>query len=88
MPPSKWLDLLDPSLEELERHLPKSIHERALSRLRAPPQHDDEPRPRLESHGDYIYGVFIVPVCRRRSNEVFYQEIDLIVTGEVLLTIL
>jgi magnesium transporter len=88
MPPAvNWIDLLDPSVEELERHLPATIHERALARLRAPAEHDDEPRPRFESHGDYVYGVFIVPVCRRRSDEVHYQEIDLIVTHEVVLTI-
>src|SRR5919109_397329 len=87
MADAPWVDLLDPTPEELARHLPPSIHGRALERLQAPLRHDDEPRPRLESHGDYIYGVFIVPVCRRREDKVFYQEVDLLVTTDVAITV-
>lgn len=83
----RWIDLLDPSGAELQANLPPHVHERALERLGAPAEHDDDPRPRLESHGDYIYGVLVVPVVRRRGDRVVYQEVDLILTPEHLVTI-
>ena len=41
-------------------------------------EHDDEPRPSLESHGSYIFGVLLVPVVVAEEDRVFYQEIDLV----------
>ena len=82
-----WIDLLDPSEERLREVLPGELHDRAMERLLQPIRHDDEPRPTIESHADYVYAVFIVPVCRRRQDEVFYQEIDVIATHDVVLTI-
>jgi magnesium transporter len=84
---AEWIDLLDPSEERLRSSLPRDVHDRALERLLQPVRHDDEPRPTIESHGDYLYAVFIVPVCRRRQDEVFYQEIDVVATHEVVLTV-
>jgi magnesium transporter len=84
---AEWIDLLDPSEEHLRSSLPAHVHDRALARLLQPIRHDDEPRPTIESHGDYVYGVFIVPVCRRRQDEVFYQEIDLVATHDRVVTI-
>jgi magnesium transporter len=84
---AEWIDLLDPSEAELQSSLPGAVHDRALERLRQPIRHDDEPRPTIESHGDYVYAVFIVPVCRRRKDEVFYQEIDVLATHDVVLTV-
>jgi magnesium transporter len=84
---AEWIDLLDPSEEELQSSLPGAVHDRALERLRQPIRHDDEPRPTIESHGDYVYAVFIVPVCRRRQDQVFYQEIDVLATHDVVLTV-
>jgi magnesium transporter len=84
---AEWIDLLDPSEERLRASLPGALHDRAMERLRQPIEHDDEPRPTIESHGDYVYAVFIVPVCRRREDEVFYQEIDVVATHDVVLTV-
>jgi len=86
-PGDKWIDLLDPTLEELERHLPASVHERALERLTAPAEHDDEPRPKLESQGDYVFGVFLIPVVVRDEDVVYYQEVDLVMTRDRVVTI-
>jgi magnesium transporter len=82
-----WIDLLDPSPEELRRHLPADVHYRAREQLEQPIVHDDEPRPRLESHGDYIFGVLLVAVAVPEKNEVYYQEVDLVLTREMLLTV-
>jgi len=82
---ARWTDLLDPSPEELQAELPAAVHERALEQLLAPAQHDDEPRPKLEPHGDYVFGVLLVPTLA--EDEVFYQEIDLVITRDQIVTV-
>ena len=84
---AEWIDLLDPSEAELHDALPPRIHERALDLLLAPTRHDDEPRPRLEGHDRYVFGVFLIPICIRAEDRVFYQEIDLIGTRERVITV-
>ena len=83
----RWIDLLDPTERELHTRLPAEIHERALEQLLAPATHDDEPRPKLESHGDYVFGVFLVAVAVRDEDVVFYQEVDIVMTRDVLVTV-
>ncbi|HKP16898.1 MAG TPA: magnesium transporter CorA family protein [Gaiellaceae bacterium] len=84
---TRWIDLLDPSRTELEAKLPGEIHDRALDQLLAPAQHEDEPRPKLESHGDYVFGVFLVPVAVTDEDAVFYQEVDLVITRDIVVTV-
>ena len=84
---AEWIDLLDPTEQELRDALPGEIHERALEQLLRPALHDDEPRPRLEGHEHYVYGIFLVPIMVREEDRVFYQEIDLIATRERLVTV-
>ena len=83
----RWIDLLDPSREELQSHLPAEVHDRALDQLLAPAQHEDEPRPKLESQGDYVFGVFLVPVVSTDEDVLFYQEVDLVMTRDLLVTV-
>ena len=82
-----WIDLLDPSAEELRAKAPKELEDTALAQLLAPPQHEDEPRPTLQGHGDYIFGIFLVAVAVPDEDEVYYQEIDLVITNDTLLTV-
>ena len=82
-----WIDLLDPSPEELRAKAPKELEDTALAQLLAPPQHEDEPRPTLQGHGDYIFGIFLVAVAVPDEDEVYYQEIDLVITNDTLLTV-
>ena len=84
---AEWIDLLDPSDEELRKHLPAGIQEPALTLLLAPAEHADEPRPTLQSHGRYIFGVFLIAVAVRDQNRVYYQEIDVVATSERLVTV-
>jgi magnesium transporter len=83
----RWTDLVDPSKDELEAALPERLHPVALRLLRAPLAHDDEPRPRIDSHGDYVVGVLLVPVAVVSENRVYYQEVDFILTPEHLFTV-
>lgn len=82
-----WIDLLDPSPEALRAQLPASVHDRALEQLLAPARHADEPRPKLESQGDYVFGVFLIAVVIPHEDDVFYQEINVVATRELLLTV-
>jgi magnesium transporter len=83
----QWIDLVDPSAEDLKAHLPTHVHETALEALLTPHVHDDEPRPRIESHGDYVLGILLLPVAVPAEDRVYYQEIDFIATQEVLVSI-
>ena len=82
-----WIDLLDPTPEELQAKAPSDLEPTALAQLLAQPQHEDEPRPTLQGHGNYIFGVFLVAVINRDTEDVYYQEIDVVVTHETLLTV-
>jgi len=82
-----WIDLLDPSPEELRRCAPRELEESAVEQLLAPPRHEDEPRPTLRGHGDYVFGVFLAAVVLHETNEVHYQEIDVVLTRETVLTV-
>jgi Mg2+ and Co2+ transporter CorA len=84
---AEWVDLLDPAERELHDALPRQIHERALELLLTPTRHDDEPRPRLEGHEHYVFGVFLVPIAVREEDRVYYQEIDVVATREKVVSV-
>jgi magnesium transporter len=84
---AEWIDLLDPTEAEVRKALPREVHDRALEHLLRPARHDDEPRPRLEGHDHYVFGVFLVPICVREEDRVYYQELDLVATREQLVTV-
>jgi magnesium transporter len=83
----EWIDLIDPSEGVLRKHLPPSIRPTALSALLEPHVHDDEPRPRIESHGDYIFGIFLLPVEVADEDRLYYQEVDFIATRDLLVSV-
>src|SRR6266550_9279971 len=84
---AEWIDLIDPTPEELREKLPREIYESALEQLLAPAEHEDEPRPTLQGHGDYVFGVFLIAVAVPQDDTVYYQEIDVVITHETLLTV-
>ena len=84
--PERWIDLCDPDDATLDAALPTPVHETALARLRAPARHDDEPRPRLEAHGNYVFGVLVLPTIDDDGN-VTRHEIDVVATLDRLVTV-
>ncbi|MDX6511776.1 MAG: magnesium transporter [Gaiellaceae bacterium] len=58
-----------------------------MAQLLTPHVHDDEPRPALEAHGDYIFGVFLVAVVIPDKDEIYYQEVDFVATREMIVTV-
>jgi magnesium transporter len=84
---AEWIDLHDPTEAELRKSLPRQIHATALKLLLQPSQHDDEPRPRLEGHDHYVFGVFLIPIAVREEDRVLYQELDIVATRERVVTV-
>jgi magnesium transporter len=84
---TNWVDLLDPDEEELHRAWPDGMVDAALATLIEPHTHSDEPRPKLESHGSYVFGVFLIPVEVPEEDRVFYQECDIVLSETVIVTV-
>ncbi len=82
-----WIDLLDPSPDEVREKAPRELEETAIQRLLAPPEHEDEPRPTFIGHGDYVFGVLLVAVAEPDDDSVYYQEVDVVLTHDSLLTV-
>jgi magnesium transporter len=82
-----WVDLLDPTADELKAKAPRELEETALDLLLAAPAHEDEPRPTLQGHGDYVFGVFLLAVAIPTEDCVYYQEIDVVITHDTLVTV-
>jgi magnesium transporter len=84
---AEWIDLIDPSAEELRSKLPLTVQASALELLLAPARHNDEPRPTLQAHGDYIFGILLVAVAVEEEDRVSYQEVDVVLTHGTLVTV-
>jgi len=82
-----WIDLLDPDVSAIRAAMPGEVHPSALERLLAAPHHDDEPRPRLETHGNHLFGVLVAPEYLDAEDRVIYQEVDLLASRERLVTV-
>jgi magnesium transporter len=82
-----WIDLLDPSPDELREASPRELEETAAELLLADPKHDDEPRPTLQGHGDYVFGVFLLARAVPDEDTIYYQEVGVVITHDTLLTV-
>jgi magnesium transporter len=88
-PPSgtvDWIDLVDPDRATIEAAIGRTLHPRALDQLLAPHRHRDDPRPTLEGHGDYVFGVFLVPQLLDDST-VLYREVDVVAAQDIVVTV-
>jgi magnesium transporter len=86
-PGPRWIDLIDPTEEELRSSLPEGVAPTALRALLAPHVHDDEPRPLIVSHGTYVLGILLLPVEVPDEDRLYYQEIDFVATSDMLVTV-
>ncbi len=85
---AEWIDLLDPTEDEIRRSAPKDLDHGILAELVRPTPADGEGvRPTLQGHGDYVFGRLLAAVLVAEENRVFYQEIDLVLTHDKLLTV-
>ncbi|HUQ23315.1 MAG TPA: magnesium transporter CorA family protein [Gaiellaceae bacterium] len=78
-----WVDLLDPTAEEIGAAAGVTLNERELALLVAV----DEPRPTLLGADDHAIGVFVVPVAVKDEDRVYYQEVDIVLTRDRAITV-
>ena len=86
----RWIDLDDPDAAALDAAIPTELHSTVMSRLLAPASHSDEPRPRLEAHGNYVFGILVLPTIDPDGDgggEVTVHEIDVVVTLDRIVTV-
>ena len=85
---ARWLDLVDPTREELLATLADPGRPRGRRGARiAAPQDGREPRPLLESHGAYVFGVLVAARPLPHEDRVSYLEVDLVATPGVVVTV-
>lgn len=78
-----WIDLLDPTAEEIEAAAGVRLDERELALLVG----TGEPRPRFFGVADHAVAAFVVPVAVKHEDRVYYQEVDLILSRGRALTV-
>jgi magnesium transporter len=83
-----WIDLLDPSADELRRQVKPDLRPEALKQLLRPAALDGgDVRPTITSHDEYVFGVLLVAVAIRGEAGVFYQEVDFVLTHDRVVTV-
>jgi magnesium transporter len=83
----QWIDLLDPDGPALRAAWPGPIHSGAVEGLLESARDGHEPRPKLTSHGTYVYGVFLLPRAIPHEDRVYYQEIDFLLDASMIVTV-
>ncbi|MET0561472.1 MAG: CorA family divalent cation transporter [Gaiellaceae bacterium] len=84
---ARWLDLVDPTREELLATLPLQVDPEVVEALASRSEDGREPRPLLESHGTYVFGVFVAFRPLTHEDRVIYLEVDLVATPGVVVTV-
>jgi magnesium transporter len=81
---ARWIDLVDPTRAELESVLPAGVDPDVLEEL-ASPAREHEPRPALEDHGSYVFGV-LVPIVEL-DGVPLSVEVCIVATADRLVTV-
>jgi magnesium transporter len=85
---ARWIDLVDPSRDEVLAALPSHADPEVVDVLATPGEPGREPWPVLESHGGYVFGVLVALRAISEHEELVEpQEIDLVATPELLVTV-
>lgn len=81
---ARWVDLVDPSREEVLNALPLGVDPEVADALAAPALVDREPRPVVEGHGSYVFAVLVA--MAPTADGVRHQEIDVVATPDLIVT--
>lgn len=84
---TRWLDLVDPTREELLDVLPVQVDPEVVEALAAPAGDGLEPRPVLETHGAYVFGVLLAARPVPEDDRIAYDEVDVVATPTLVLTV-
>jgi magnesium transporter len=83
---TRWIDLVDPTRDELLAALPH-VDPEVVETLATRPGDGRQPRPLIEGHGAYVFGVLVAAQPMPSEDRVVYQEIDLVATPKLLVTV-
>jgi magnesium transporter len=83
---ARWIDLLDPSRDDLLAALPP-LDPDVLEALAEPAATGLTLRPHLESHGSYVYGVLVALRPMPDEDRVVYQQVDFVATPSLVVTV-
>jgi magnesium transporter len=83
----RWTDLVDPTREEVLAALPVHVDPEVVETLATPPSGGRDPRPVIEGHGAYVYGVLMAARPLPDENRIAYQEVGLVATPSLVVTV-
>jgi magnesium transporter len=83
---ARWIDLVDPDAASVESAVPTGLLPMDVQRIVRRPRLDHDPRPRLAAHGDYVFGVLVLPTMDD-GGDVTCHEIDVVATLERIVTV-
>ena len=83
---SQWIDLVDPTREELHA-LPIQLDPEAVELLAEPAGDGRGVRPLLEAHGSYVLAVLSRPHVRSGEAPVTYLELDVVASPTAFVTV-
>jgi magnesium transporter len=82
---ARWIDLLDPTREQLAASLPAGVDPDVLEMLAEPA--GAHGRPLLEAHGPYVVGRFLDARPVPAENLVAYRDVSFVATPELVVTV-
>jgi magnesium transporter len=82
-----WTDLLDPDEAQLRAAAQVELGPQIVRELLRPADPEGATRPTLLSAGAYVFGILLAPLFDRESDLLVYQEVDLVITSDSILTI-
>jgi len=83
----RWLDLVDPTRDELLEKLPVRVDPEVLEALLPPSGDAREPRPLIEGHGSYVFSVLVALLPPVTGHALIYEEVCVVATPECLVTV-
>ncbi|MBA3561313.1 MAG: hypothetical protein H0W35_01140 [Actinobacteria bacterium] len=83
---ARWIDLLDPTQEELLGALPAGVDPAVSEALAARPG-GEHTRPLLEGHGSYVLGIFLDGQPVAEEDRIVYREVGVVATPELIVAV-
>lgn len=84
---ARWIDLLDPTREELLASLPAGVDPDVVEALASGAADGREARPFLEGHGAYVVGMFLDALPGGDDSRISYREVGVVATPDLLVTV-
>jgi magnesium transporter len=84
---ARWIDLVDPTSDEVLKALPVHIDPQVVELLASKRSEERSPRPVIEGHGAYVFGILAFAHPLPEENRIAYHEVDFIATDGLVATV-